>query len=126
MKLKMGSKFLIMSFFITFISIAIVMGMGLLKIEKNSENFALKSLANVTPPALLRLDGMRVIAPVVHLVPGRRQNAGAALAIDTRKFWHGPGQDGALAKTIRGRRAMGARRRWCGAAADRRARRAAG
>ena len=44
MKLKMGSKFLIMSFLIIFISIAIVMGMGLLKIERNSENFALKSL----------------------------------------------------------------------------------
>jgi methyl-accepting chemotaxis protein len=44
MKLKMGSKFLIMSFLIIFISISIVMGMGLIKIERNSEHHALLSL----------------------------------------------------------------------------------
>lgn len=44
MKLKLGHKFLIMSFLVILVSIGIVTGLGLFKIEKNSAELALQSL----------------------------------------------------------------------------------
>jgi len=82
---------------------------NVLRFHQRGVYLKLQSAQDVSPPALLSLDWVRVIAPFVHLAPGRWQNARTALAIGSRKLGHGPGQDGALAEAIRGRRAMGAR-----------------
>lgn len=60
-----------------------------------------QQLSNISSPPLLCLDRVRLIRPVVHLVPAGREHIGGTLAVYSGKLWQRPSHHGAVQEPLR-------------------------